>query len=81
MVYQPHLKAWRTFPSSIYSEDGKYRWRALCHFGKSASTGIGDAYKVKAFAINKDTLAKNGTPKKLSSSVLNSNSLVLKRTK
>jgi hypothetical protein len=81
MVYQPHLKAWRMFPSSIHKEDGKYRWRALCHFGSSTGVGISDGYEVKAIAINKDTLAKSGFPKKLPSTVLDANSLVLKRTK
>jgi hypothetical protein len=81
MVYQPYLKAWRLFPASIHGEGGKYRWSALCHFGKSTGAGIGDGYQVKAIAFSKDSLSKSGFPNKLSSIVLNSNSLVLTRTK
>jgi hypothetical protein len=81
MVYQPYLKAWRLFPASIHDENGKYRWRALCHFGKSTIAGVGDGYQVKAIAFNKDSLSKNGFPNKLSTIALNSNPLVLKRTK
>jgi hypothetical protein len=81
MVYQPYLKAWRLFPASIHGESGKYRWSALCHFGKSTGAGIGDGYQVKAIAFSRDSLSKSGFPIKLSSIVLNSNSLVLTRTK
>ena len=81
MVYQPHLKAWRLFPAVVYDEGGVHRWRALCHFGKPDGTGAGDEYPVKAVAFSKDTIAKSGMPQKLSSEVLKSDTVVLKRAK
>ncbi len=83
LVYQPHLKMWRLFPATVDEkpEGANYRWRALCHLGELDGKGVGDQYQVKILAFDSNTVKSNGLPKKLSSNVLNSNSIVLKRVK
>jgi hypothetical protein len=81
MVYQPHLKAWRLFPAVMdeKAEAGNYHWRAICQFGELNGKGVGSNYQVKAVAFDSAEIKKNGLPKTLPLSIVNSNAIDLKR--
>ena len=84
LVYQPRLKAYRIFPAVTDTRaepDGKYRWRALCHFGELSGRGIGDLSNILAVGIDKNALIEGRLPERLPSTAPKSAAIGLKRVK
>ena len=85
-VHQPHLNAWRAFPAVTEFKPeapGRYRWRAICHFGELNGTGIGNSHQVKVLAFDHATAARGLPPESSASAVakVKTNVIVLKRVK
>jgi hypothetical protein len=55
-------KAWRLFPATVSPDPevkGRYRWRAICLFGKYKQEPSGESYQIQAVAFDK-TAEKDG---------------------
>jgi hypothetical protein len=84
LVYQPGSRAYRIFPALTDTQaeyDGKYRWRALCHFGELSGRGIGDLSNIVAVGLDRTALIQGRLPKKLPSTAPVSAPIGLKRVK
>jgi hypothetical protein len=80
IVLDPTLKGWRLFRAIVEKnpQSGVVSWRALCQFGRLNGPGVGTSYRVRAIAFDPADL-KNGLPRKLPSSILTADSVVLTR--
>jgi len=83
LVRQAQSKGWRVFPATTErspESKGRYRWRAICHFGDLDGRGVGAEYQVKAIAFEPAALAQ-GLSLKRSQGAPTTEPVILKRAK
>jgi hypothetical protein len=81
-VLDPRNSAWRSYKAIVDKikpdPDGRYRWRALCHFGEYDGRGIGASYQVRAIALDPQNSTRlDGSTE----STLLTNTIAIKRVK
>lgn len=83
LVREPQAKGWRVFPATTErspESKGRYRWRAICHFGDLDGRGVGAEYQVKAIAFEPAAMAQ-GLSLKRSQAAPATEPVILKRIK
>jgi hypothetical protein len=73
----------RLFPATIDQTPeakGRYRWRAVCQFGKRKGGGTRELYQLQAIAINKETIKSSLSAQAITNAV-KTDIISVKRTK
>jgi len=85
MVQDPAAKSWRSHRATVAVQNpdaaGRYKWYAICHFGKLDGQGVGSSYQVRAIAVDSKKAAQVQSSGSPAAGTLQSQTLTFKRVK